>query len=640
MPILSQPDRNITRDFNPPRELVVREDVALPQLYDWNAEHNAQYPLFVFHDGECLSHITYSAANQAIDRAARLVLQELGPASAFGVKQPVIGLCADSETISYVCTSIGVMRAGYVAFFISTRNGPAAVADMLQRTCAQALLVSPDATTSHAAQEAIGMISGADFVTLEMPTFEYLFTTDGSPSDPATEENLRPLRRHFDVNLIAMIQHSSGTRLVNLGMELTASNGVRSPSDLWNYVEKYTADFPARPENLLDRPHPDRDVVLITGTTRGFGCDVLEHLLRDERVERVFAFNRKNSKAAVRQRKHFRARGLDEKLLDSPKFEMVEGVLDDDGFGICADLLDRIRRSVTHIMHNAWRVDFNMSLPSFDADLQNACNLIKLALASPFKTPPSLIFVSSIVVFGNYRGVCPAPEAPLDDPATVSGTSGYAEAKWITERMLHTAAQTTSLHTVVVRLGQVCGDRTGYWNEREWVPALVKSGHFHGCLPRVTGSVSWIPSYEAARAFAEMRHSRESVLHLVHPQRIPWNDMIAPIASQLNVPLVPYEDWLARLQENIDRDNSPTIELTEKSPALRLMSFFMMFVKASSKREPLGGAYLSTEKSTAASPTLAELPMLNERNVQRWMDGWKKSGFLRYAAPQLPRSRL
>ena len=137
-----------------------------------------------------------------------------------------------------------------------------------------------------------------------------------------------------------------------------------------------------------------------------------------------------------------------------------------------------------------------------------------------------------------------------------------------------------------------------------------------------------------------MRHSRESVLHLVHPQRIPWNNLIAIIASQLNVPLIPYEEWLARLQEHIDRDNGPTIELMEKSPALRIMSFFTNIVKVSPEKEPLGVAYLSTEKSTAASLTLAELPMLNERNVQRWMDGWKKSGFLRYAALQLPRSRL
>ncbi|KAH9895864.1 hypothetical protein C8Q73DRAFT_729156 [Cubamyces lactineus] len=430
------------------------------------------------------------------------------------------------------------------------------------------------------------------------------------------------------------------TRVVFVsGNQPEASNSVRSPDDLWSYVEKYTAGFPARPENLLDRPCPERDVILITGTTRGFGCDVLEHLLRDERVERVFAFNRKNSKAAMRQRKHFRARGLNEKLLDSPKFVMVEGVLDEDGFGIPADLLDEIRRSVTHILHNAWRVDFNISLPSFEANLRGTHNLIELALASPYKTPPSLIFVSSVIVFTNYRGVCPALEAPLDDPAVPFGTSGYAEAKWITERILQTAAQTTSVHTVVVRLGQVCGDRTGHWNEREWVPALVKSGHFLGCLPKAAGSVSWIPSYEAARAFAEMRHSRESVLHLVHPRRIPWNEMIAPIASQLDVPLVPYEHWLARLQENIDGDTGPTIELMEKSPALRIVSFFTSMT-LSPEIEPLGRVYLSTEKSTAASPTLAALTRLNERDVQRWMDRWKKSGFLCYAAPQHPRPRL
>ena len=102
---------------------------------------------------------------------------------------------------------------------------------------------------------------------------------------------------------------------------------------------RYSADLPARPTQLGDREPDALDVVLITGTTGGFGCDILEHLLRDERVGKVYAFNRRTE----RQQERFRERGLDETLLTSPKFTMVDAVLDAPDFGIAADLLDEAR---------------------------------------------------------------------------------------------------------------------------------------------------------------------------------------------------------------------------------------------------------------------------------------------------------
>lgn len=64
---------------------------------------------------------------------------------------------------------------------------------------------------------------------------------------------------------------------------------------------------------------------------------------------------------------------------------------------------------------------------------------------------------------------------------------GYSEAKWVTEQMLQNASKERGLHTIVMRLGQVAGDRLGYWNEREWFPALVKSALFQKCLPDLEG---------------------------------------------------------------------------------------------------------------------------------------------------------
>ena len=55
------------------------------------------------------------------------------------------------------------------------------------------------------------------------------------------------------------------------------------------------------------------------------------------------------------------------------------------------------------------------------------------------------------------------------------------------EHTLQNVAEQTDVRTVVVRLGQVSGDKLGYWNEKEWFPSLVKSALYQHCLPALEG---------------------------------------------------------------------------------------------------------------------------------------------------------
>ena len=106
-------------------------------------------------------------------------------------------------------------------------------------------------------------------------------------------------------------------------------------------AERYSSNLPVRRAQLRPRESA-KDVILITGTTGGFGCDVLEHLLRDENVAKVYAFNRPGSRATERQLARFRERALDETFLSTPKFRMVEAALEASGFGIEPRLLDEV----------------------------------------------------------------------------------------------------------------------------------------------------------------------------------------------------------------------------------------------------------------------------------------------------------
>ncbi|KAI1792211.1 acetyl-CoA synthetase-like protein [Ganoderma leucocontextum] len=401
-------------------------------------------------------------------------------------------------------------------------------------------------------------------------------------------------------------------------VESTAS----TPEDLVRLVERYSANLPARPASLRPR-EATKDVVVVTGTTGGFGCDILEHLLRDDEIATVFAFNRKGTDALARQRSRFRERGHDVGLLDLPKFRMVEADLQTVDFGLEGALLEEIRASITHILHNAWQVNFNLKVSSFEGNLLGVQHLLEFALSSPYVVPPKVMFVSSIGVLANHRTTPPEISVSEDrvESSSAIGT-GYAESKWVVEEILHQVADKANVPTTTVRLGQVSGDKLGHWNEKEWFPAVVKSAVFTRCLPGDMNEVAFILSYPAARAFVEMRKSSARTLHLVHPRPVAWKAIIAPIAQELDVPLVPYSEWLAALERGAAEGSTDEVDAMRVNPALRLLDFFRAQGAA---RSETGGSYQAVR---LASEELARMPELKAEDAERWVAAWRASGFL------------
>ena len=141
--------------------------------------------------------------------------------------------------------------------------------------------------------------------------------------------------------------------------------------------------------------------------------------------------------------------------------------------------------------------------------------------------------------------------------------------------------------------------------------------------------MSWFPAYEAAKAFTEMRNSQEPILHLVHPRPVTWHSLITPIAAELNVPLVSYDEWLSALESSAAAGSANEVDAMAANPALRLLSFFQAQRGVlTAAREAMGLVQLLTEKSTKVSEALANLPELNAERAKAWVAAWKKAGFL------------
>jgi thioester reductase-like protein len=87
------------------------------------------------------------------------------------------------------------------------------------------------------------------------------------------------------------------------------------------------------------------------------------------------------------------------------------------------------------IIHNAWRLDFNLALSSFEPHVCGTRRLLDLALTSPHAAKVRVLFTSSIAVtqaWPRERGAF--PEEPQADPSWSIG-GGYGESKYIGEQV-------------------------------------------------------------------------------------------------------------------------------------------------------------------------------------------------------------
>jgi hypothetical protein len=113
--------------------------------------------------------------------------------------------------------------------------------------------------------------------------------------------------------------------------------------ELQTLIEKYSAQFPRRRvDSSLDASPAEGDVVLLTGTTGGFGCNILAQLAASDSVSKIYAFNRpaQHRPLSVRQQDALDAGGHNSSILCLPKVQLVEADLSLSGFDISPTLFE------------------------------------------------------------------------------------------------------------------------------------------------------------------------------------------------------------------------------------------------------------------------------------------------------------
>ncbi|KAL2813529.1 male sterility protein-domain-containing protein [Aspergillus granulosus] len=422
------------------------------------------------------------------------------------------------------------------------------------------------------------------------------------------------------------------------------------------------------PSDIKSTPIPQHNssdkVVILTGSTGTIGGYILSVLLTRPDIAHIYCLNRSPDSGTLQAQRNAQQDSSLPLTFPGSKVTFLTVDLTHPTLSLEDAVYESLKKRTTHVIHNAWKVDFNLPLQSFEAQLGGTVNLIRLCADASHT--PTLVFISSVSAAMNFSSTISSPENPTPIPETIlfdlatPAPAGYAESKYIAERLLAHAAKTLSITSKVLRLGQIAGaaKSLGRWNSADWVPALILGSRELSAIPdKLSGfddesMIDWAPVDAIAEVIVEIGvdstaepgpdidgkngNGSISVFHALNPHREPWSSLLPSIISALEsdsdsrgpeqkrvIEIVSPSEWVSRLRAAARRP-SPADQKEQASvdvnPALRLFEFFSeRFGGSGTAPESLGW---ETGNAEMLSKTLREVEGIDGGLMGRWVAQW------------------
>ena len=225
---------------------------------------------------------------------------------------------------------------------------------------------------------------------------------------------------------------------------------------------------------------------LITGATGSLGAFLLADTIKRTHVKNVLALVRGSDSASARSRvlESLASRNLKLSEFELTKLKALPANFGESTLGLLEDEFDALTKSVTHVIHCAWAVNFNIPVNVFEAQhIRGLHNLISLCLRSQHPSPARFFFCSSLSAAGGTPRPANIPEKMVED-LNHAQDMGYARSKLVAEHIVRNAMRTTGINARVLRIGQIVGDGlSGTWNDSEAVPLMIRTALTLGSLP-------------------------------------------------------------------------------------------------------------------------------------------------------------
>ncbi|GAP86953.1 putative nonribosomal peptide synthetase [Rosellinia necatrix] len=438
---------------------------------------------------------------------------------------------------------------------------------------------------------------------------------------------------HINADAVAtrvIYGNPTAERLAKYLLSRVAQNGESAPQEddgehdvesaraLW---QKYTTDLPKAQPGRPD-PSNDEQTVILTGSTGMLGSYMLDQMVKNPAVKKVICLNRADDGGKKRQALAMQERGLTTDF--ESKCTFLHADMSRSDFGLPRETFDELLGSADRIIHNAWPVNFNIPVESFEPHIRSARTIGDFASRAAKRT--AVIFISSIGTGDRWDARSgPLPEVRLENLALPAG--GYGLSKLVGSLVLEDTARAGDFPAAVIRVGQIAGPEAaaGVWNRQEWLPSIVASSVHLGALPATLGSmerVDWTAVESVAGLVLDVAGISQAVAaadvagyyHGVNPAATTWAALAPTVQAFYKIPqVVSFADWVKRLEAS----QSEGIQALDRNPGVKLLDSYRAMAAAAGNP-----VVFDMARTKERSPSMRNAKPITPDLMRHWCQQW------------------
>jgi thioester reductase-like protein len=348
---------------------------------------------------------------------------------------------------------------------------------------------------------------------------------------------------------VRLAEISPAKRALLMQMLRARREAVAAPTTEIMTVSDMLAEavLPADIDPQRIRPAAKRaSTVLLTGATGFIGAYLLA-ALAEAGVERVVCLVRAASPAEAETRVDEALAAYDLPARD-PRTAVVVGDLASPRLGLDDRTFEQLASEVDAIVHCGALVKWTYPYAALRAaNVDGTLELLRLATTDRLK-PFHLISTVGVFSSAGRDGGAVLETEPLENSGGLA--VGYAQSKWVAEKLTHLAAA-RGVPVGVYRPNTRPDSRTGAFNIADYLSQMLRGCIGLGQAPALDFSISGAPIDYVARAIVHVALERPAdggVFHLVDPVGVDWRRVIAWTA-RAGYPLeaVDFGDWKRRV---------------------------------------------------------------------------------------------
>lgn len=299
-------------------------------------------------------------------------------------------------------------------------------------------------------------------------------------------------------------------------------------------------------------PNQPPENILLTGSTGYLGAFLLSDILEGTEAN-VHCLVRGEDEAHALRRIESNLRAYDRWTeAFSQRVRPILGDLAQPGLGLSEAQFQDLAEMIDVIYHNGAQVNLVYPYEAHKSvNVDGTCEMLKLATREVLKP---LHFVSTLAIFLSSKSNGDGAWHEDVDLAEIGVPyGGYAQSKWVAERLLQQASA-RGIPINVYRPGPITGhSRTGVWNQDDLIAQLLQASFRLGAVPDVSFMIDVVPVDYVSKAIVHIAKDPGSVgrvFNLTSARQIDFAEIVDLVDEiGFDIRRISFREWKADLFE-------------------------------------------------------------------------------------------